>query len=365
MSLLLKCILTIGSLILLSSCDERDKDALRQDRSTKSVRSRPIKNSTEGDLDHFNQAGLDVFQDMIRRARSLPDVLRDVAEYQDKEVVVEGFWINSVEGAWIAGDAEEPLMSTLSVMGIPENLYATGGQLDSLWDLVHPFNRIIVAGTLRIGDYSGSMIELKNHPYLELKTVVSIDHDPEETLYYGSDSSTSDLKSGVTELTGHAWMRKGSVIVDGFGDPQSSIQIDQHENRVLSMKGAVSSVRAEEYVSGLVEKAQPILPLSEFPSLEIGQEVVLKATLEPSMKGMQLLTPDGTVIWHAFQSSETWHVSNEAGLGDIRQSREIGKKSEVVVHGRIERLGTEPTLRLRTVVYLEAPNDAARPVQKN
>jgi hypothetical protein len=56
-------------------------------------------------------------------------------------------------------------------------------------------------------------------------------------LIYGGDTIVRDPVNDRVTVSGHAWARRGEMILDGQLDPNTSLVIEQSSNIILSTKG--------------------------------------------------------------------------------------------------------------------------------
>jgi hypothetical protein len=114
-------------------------------------------------------------EELLGGAERLEKIIVDAKAYRDRAVLINCHWINHGEGAWLAAGTKDPLDLTLSIGSTATCWFveADGTELQGSWDLGST-RRVVVYGTMRIGDFNAGMIELENHPFIEPEVVIAI-----------------------------------------------------------------------------------------------------------------------------------------------------------------------------------------------
>jgi len=117
--------------------------------------------------------------ELVSGAETLEKIVADTEAYRDEAVLIDCHWINHAEGAWLAAGTKDPHESALSIRGIATCWFveADGTELQGGWDL-GATRRVVVYGTLRIGDFDAGMVHLEEHPYIEPQVVIVIGPEP-------------------------------------------------------------------------------------------------------------------------------------------------------------------------------------------
>ena len=115
-------------------------------------------------------------------AITLDKLVKDAEVYENKNIVVACYWINHVEGAWLASDNYDVHKVALSLGGTNTSWFIEDNGAELLSELyLGPTRQVVVPGTLRIGDFNGGMAGmLKNHPYIDPEVVIALDNPDAE-----------------------------------------------------------------------------------------------------------------------------------------------------------------------------------------